>query len=352
MLADLGSWSLRVPMAGIIHSTDDSAIELIPSGSWEKSILHGPDKSALYSNYPAFLAGIGLLGMGGSRFPASIKLKASEGASTLVINGCECEPGVSIDSTVLIHDSNLVAAGARAGARAIGAHSIMLAVHKDSPGIRRLKKIYRNFSVIGVGSEYPIGAERLTLKSLSGRLPPAGVLPFQLGYLVQNASSLRAVGRAVIDGYPAAERPLSLIVEPNGEYHNLIVPIGLSIEHLLEGMNIKIDDRYVIISGGLMMGRAVDRHAIIDQGTTSLFIRERCPSPTPRSCIRCGACYDACPLGLHPIGIVDRLRAARDGKALRIQLKECFLCGNCSAVCPAEIPLAEELREGKKRLSK
>ena len=48
-------------------------------------------------DYPEFLRSIGLVGMGGSMFPARMKALASKKVHTLVINAVECEPGVYID---------------------------------------------------------------------------------------------------------------------------------------------------------------------------------------------------------------------------------------------------------------
>jgi Na+-translocating ferredoxin:NAD+ oxidoreductase RnfC subunit len=49
---------------------------------------------------------------------------------------------------------------------------------------------------------------------------------------------------------------------------------------------------------------------------------------------------------LHPIELVNRIRTGKmQSKAFEIQLKECFFCGACSAVCPSDIPLADIIRE-------
>ena len=74
------------------------------------------------------------------------------------------------------------------------------------------------------------------------------------------------------------------------------------------------------------------------------------------SCIRCGACLDVCPvyrkIGGHaydavysgPIGAV--LSPLLDGLACHVELPfASSLCGACSEVCSARIPLAELIRE-------
>jgi hypothetical protein len=60
------------------------------------------------ANYPAFLETIGLVGMGGGMFPAGRKVRSSHGIHTLVINGVECEPGITIDQAVLLYHARWI----------------------------------------------------------------------------------------------------------------------------------------------------------------------------------------------------------------------------------------------------
>jgi electron transport complex protein RnfC len=48
--------------------------------------------------------------------------------------------------------------------------------------------------------------------------------------------------------------------------------------------------------------------------------------------------------------MADRIKQRKHSKALAAQLNECFLCGACSAVCPADIPLVEYFQQGKQWL--
>jgi ferredoxin len=70
-----------------------------------------------------------------------------------------------------------------------------------------------------------------------------------------------------------------------------------------------------------MMGRAVGldyRNRQGDQCAHAASVRTAlaaCESP----CILCGSCFDACPLGLHPVGMVNRIRERRSSRALEHQ---------------------------------
>ncbi len=306
-----------------------------------------PETEAL-RDYPEFLSRIGLLGMGGARFPAALKVRSATGAGTLVVNGCECEPRVTVDRSVLVHEAPLVALGAHATARALGVQRIVLAVQDDPPLLERLRRLYADLEIVPCGRSYPAGAEKLILRRLTGRLPPAGVLPFQLGYLIQNTVSLRTIGRALQAGLPSIERPLTVALPARGIHRDVIVPIGAALGEVLEQVGCPPGPGEVLVAGGLMMGTPATPDTPVHKGTTSVFV-----VPTSglrgreRSCVRCGACFDACPLGLHPVLLAEALAAPPYSAATRAQLAECFLCGCCDAVCPASIPLAQRLREGK-----
>ena len=303
--------------------------------------------------FPEFIQRIGLVGMGGSGFNTAQKLRVCKGAHTLVINGVECEPGITIDESVLLHHSLWIKAGVNACAKAVGAHRIVLAVKNKKSQLHKLRAIYPDYELLPCPSRYPAGAEKLIIKKLERKMPPPGARPYQQGYLVQNVVSLRAVGRALLDGIPVVERPLTLAMPSQGFYKNIIAPVNILIWEVLEKFNLPYDrDKHIITSSGLMMGCEVSADDCIEKITTSLIILERDPLESEeRDCIRCGACNSACPLGLHPFTLTEAVEKKQaELPEVQIQLKECFLCGACSAVCPSQIPLVQILMEGKRCL--
>jgi electron transport complex protein RnfC len=303
--------------------------------------------------YLNFIEKIELVGMGGSGFPTAEKIRAGIGAHTLVINGVECEPGITIDQAVLLHDSKWVKAGIEASAKAIGAKRIVLAVKNNTDQIIQLKKLY-SYDIIPFPDRYPAGAEKLILKKLTGKMPPPGSRPYQQGYLVQNVVSLRAIGRALLDGISVVERPLTLAMPSIGFYKNIIAPVGLLIQEILETFDLSFNpEKSIIAASGLMMGHEVTGDDCVKKTTTSLIILDcKKLEEKERGCIRCGACNTACPLGLHPFILTELIKNEKiNSTAFRAQMTECFLCGACSAVCPSHIPLVQTLKEGKGCLS-
>ncbi|UBM62552.1 iron-sulfur cluster-binding protein [Candidatus Sulfidibacterium hydrothermale] len=89
---------------------------------------------------------------------------------------------------------------------------------------------------------------------------------------------------------------------------------------------------------------------LLDNGRTNILAKER--QRQALSCIRCGACLNACPIykniGGHtydttysgPIGsvITPYLKGLKDYNHLSFA---CTICGKCTEVCPVKIPLHE-----------
>ena len=301
-------------------------------------------------SYVDFLDVIGLVGMGGSMFPAARKLAACKDVHTVVVNAVECEPGVTIDRALLLHHAELVRAGAEASASACGARRIVIAIARSRKLSRALKARYP-FDIVSMPTGYPGGAERLIVKKLSGRMLPPDVFPGQIGFLVQNVASLRAVGRALIDNVPVIERPLTVAAPHRQIHHDVIVPVGMPLGDVLDACGVSWDeDSEIIVAGGLMMGKAQPPTAHVSKGTTSIMLMPRSAlAARETNCINCGACNAVCPLGLHPIAMVKSVQ--EEGRPLPVsvvtQLDACFLCGACAAVCPARIPLVKHIKEGK-----
>jgi len=323
-------------------------------------IRRGPPSSVRSRSAPARLTGaealavmareMGLVGMGGSLFPASVKLGAARRIHSLIINAVECEPGVQIDEALLLYETDTVRAGMDCVTSALDIPRRVLAVKRAS--VRRVQPLLAacEAEVLAMPNRYPAGAEKLIVGRLERRMPPAGVLPVQLGYLVLSVASLWALGRWHLHGEPSILRPLSLVVSHNPT-RNLFVPVGTPVSHLLHAQGVEFDaEKHLMVTGGLMMGMRATPETPILKGTNAVFVQ---PVP-PRllraeaPCILCGACFDACPLNLHPSGMMERIKSGKRSAALTAQLNECFLCGACAAVCPSDIPLAHYFREAKR----
>lgn len=351
VLAEGKSLTLHASVPGWVEKADAEEIVVRRAISAESTpILEAPIVPSTPEDLVRISREIGLVGMGGSMFPASIKLGAARNVQTLVVNAVECEPGIQIDEALLLNDADTVRAGVECVAAAFGITRRVLAIKGTSAP--RLKPFAASCAahVLTLPNLYPGGAEKLIVARLNGRMPSAGQLPVQLGYLVFSVASLWTLGRWLIKREPSILRPLSLVV-PTRPTRNLLVPVGTPLSHILNSYGIDAKpETHLLVTGGLMMGRSVLPEAPVLKGTNAIFVQ-----PIPQRltrieepCILCGSCFDVCPLKLHPSGMAERIRGGRRSAALAAQLDECFLCGACSGVCPSEIPLVQIFRDAKR----
>ncbi|MDR0941979.1 MAG: lactate utilization protein [Bacteroidales bacterium] len=96
---------------------------------------------------------------------------------------------------------------------------------------------------------------------------------------------------------------------------------------------------------------------LLDNGRTQLYNKEK--FNVALSCIRCGACLNACPIYKNiggytynttyqgPIGTVITPHLKDFNSYVHLS-SACSLCGACSAVCPQRIPLHELILENRK----
>ena len=302
-----------------------------------------------------YLAIIGLVGMGGSRFPASFKFNASKNIDTIIINGAECEPGVSIDKALLVNQSEFILKGINTLLEVSKATKVLIAI-KDHPELyKKIKELYP-FDIFVLPAKYPVGAEKLILQKILKQKIPFGKFPFEYGFLIHNVTTMRSLGKSLIDKTPVIERPLTLSIPHKNFYKNILVPVGISVSEIFDYFKIEFDSTSEkIIAGGMMMGNIASLDFNVHKGTTSIFvIPSKALKEHTRECINCGACVDACPLDLHPIGMEKRIKRFRkhEDVSLTAHLTECFLCGACEYICPVRIPLVKKIKEGKACLKK
>lgn len=349
VLASGADLVVHASVSGIVERADSREIVLRVEATGTPLPFSATQRPAAAVDLVPFARDMGLVGMGGSMFPASIKLKAAERIHTLVINAVECEPGVQIDEALLLHDSDTVRAGLACLVETLAVERTVVAVKRTSALRTGAFAAACNADVLRMPNGYPGGAEKLIVARLERRMPPAGMLPVKLGYLVFSVASLWALGRRLLEGEPSILRPLS-VVAPGHATRNLLAPVGTPIGHILEASGVRTDpDQQLIVAGGLMMGCLTDPEAPVLKGTNAIFVHPITArlSKAEKPCILCGACFDVCPLKLHPSGMADRIKDRRHSSALAAHIEECFLCGACSAVCPAEIPLVHYFHEGK-----
>ena len=302
----------------------------------------------------------GVVGLGGATFPTHVKLSPPPGkvAECLIINGTECEPYLTSDYRIMLESPKEIVVGAAIMQKVLGGCRCVIGIEENKPeAIRTISAAVAALGYPGIAVEvlkkrYPQGGEKQLIDAVMKRQVPSGGLPIDVGAVVQNAGTALAVYEAVQKNKPLITNVLTVTGDhiPGNLQHNYLYRIGVPFSFIMEQAGGVPQTADKLISGGPMMGKAISNpEATTVKGSSAvLYLSEASTRRQPEtSCIRCGKCADACPMGLEPF-LLNRLYKAADLDALEKQAaQDCIECGCCLYSCPAHIPLLDHIRQAK-----
>jgi electron transport complex protein RnfC len=294
----------------------------------------------------------GLVGMGGATFPTHVKLSPTKEVDTLIINGAECEPYLTIDDRMMREYPEEIVRGVLALSKALQVNNVYIGIEENKPeAIKSIKEIAskHNIHVAKLKTKYPQGSEKHLIYAITHRKVPAGGLPMDVGVVVQNVSTARAMYRALEYGEPLIERGVSVTGEGVENPQNLFVRLGTPISELLKIAGLK-EDAYRLILGGPMMGIAVDDDGIgVMKGTSGITVltSDIVKKGTEMNCIKCGRCVKACPMNLEPYLLYKLFKKKKFNDMAEHHLMDCIECGSCAYVCPSNIDHVKAFKTAK-----
>jgi electron transport complex protein RnfC len=313
---------------------------------------------------PAEILGVirncGLVGMGGAGFPTHVKLALPAGVQVdkLILNGSECEPYLNCDNRLMIEFPDAIVEGAKIMLHILGIRECHIGVENNKrEAIRWLALAAKEastddykISVHSLRAKYPQGSEKQLIQSITGRKVPAYGLPFDVGAIVINVGTAKAIHDAVVLGKPLYERVVTVSGRAVARPANLMVRVGTRLRDIVAYLGGIKNNLARIVMGGPMMGFSVSTLDMPVTKVTSgiLFLSEDEIDSTPHGqCIRCGWCIDACSMGLAPNEIGLYVEAGRAAETAPLGVFECVECGCCAYVCPAKRPLVQFCRLAK-----
>lgn len=301
----------------------------------------------------------GLVGLGGAGFPAHVKLTTREDVNidTLIINAAECEPFITSDYRECMERSGNILEAVYLVKEIMGFKKVYICVEDNKPkAIEALYKIAadkrdadNSVQLMKLKSRYPQGAEKVLVYSATGRKVPLGKLPADVGCVVMNVTSISTLNRFIKTGMPLVKKTVTVDGAVN-KPQNVVVPIGTSVEEVINFCGGYKGTPKKVLYGGPMMGTAVlstDMPVLKQNNAILVFDEKMAKQQTETPCIRCGRCANACPMRIQPLEIEPTFRSGDLEEVKALNVEYCMECGSCSYVCPAKRNLTQTMRIAK-----
>jgi len=291
----------------------------------------------------------GIVGMGGAGFPTYVKLKPNKPIEAVLINACECEPMLTADHQVLLTYADDIIYGLKAEMKTVGAPKGIIVIEDNKPDAIELltakAAAEEGIEVLVAHTKYPQGGEKMLIKYALNRSVPSGGLPADVGAVVSNVSTVKAIADAIKTGMPLVERVTTVTGKYIPNPGNFLVKIGTSAAELVEACGGISGDDVLVKAGGPMMGfPQTTLDTPIMKGSNGIIAIDN-DETEPVECIKCGRCVDVCPMELQPLYFAKFACDPAELKARNIM--DCMECRCCEYICSSKLPLVSMIKMGK-----
>ena len=292
----------------------------------------------------------GIVGMGGAGFPTYVKLNPGKPIEAVLVNACECEPMLTADHRVLLEYADDIIYGLRAEMKTVAAPKGIIIIEENKPDaialLREKTAGMDDIEVLEVATQYPQGGEKMLIKRALGRSVPSGKLPADVGAVVSNVSTVKAISDAIQTGMPLIERVITITGKYIPNPGNFVAKIGTNVADLVAACGGVRSDDVTIKAGGPMMGFPQTHLNIPVMKGSNGIIAIDSDETEPQECIKCGRCVDVCPMELKPLYFAKY--ATGDPQKLKdLNIMDCMECRCCEVICSSKIPLVTMIKLGK-----
>lgn len=290
----------------------------------------------------------GIVGMGGAGFPTYVKLNPGKPIEAVLVNACECEPMLTADHRVLLEYSDQIIHGLKACMKAVNTNRGVIVIEDNKPDAIELMQAKvaneEGLEVCVARTKYPQGGEKMLIMRVLGRMVPSGKLPADVGAVVCNVSTVKAISDAITTGMPLVERVTTVTGPYIPEPKNFVVKLGTSAAALVEACGGVQGEDVTIKAGGPMMGFVQSTlDTPIMKGSNGIIAVDTDHTETVE-CIKCGRCVDVCPMSLKPLLFAKY--ATDPVKLKELNILDCMQCRCCESICSSKIPLVTMIKAG------
>lgn len=337
----------------------------VKGDDWMEEIDRTPDLKEQITDSPEEIVRkimeAGVVGQGGAAFPSHVKLSVPKGkhVDTLIINGVECEPYLTADHRLMLEKPREIITGTRILMHSLNVDKAIIAIENNKQDaiklMTELVEEYPGISVQALKVQYPQGGERQLIEAVTGNEVPSGGLPVDVGAIVHNVGTTYSIYLAVQKNQPLIQRVVTVTGTHVSKPSNFMVRIGTPVQELLDAAGGVPENTGKIISGGPMMGKALnDLEVPIAKATSGILLiaEEESKRAEEYNCVRCGKCVEVCPMGLEPYQLVLLSKAKSPDPKEAQTVMDCMECGSCSFICPSNRPILDYIRFGKTKIKK
>lgn len=204
--------------------------------------------------------------------------------------------------------------------------------------------------VVGLGASYRQRIRRVVIPRLTGVDVLATEAFRARGIAVVTVEQTLAALDALA-GRPFIRKTVTLAGSGLAEPITVRAALGTSARRLMESQGLEVPQGGRVVMGGPMRGMSqftADTPLSKFENGIYLLDSEHLPSEVNLTCINCGHCARACPVGLqvHLLGRV--VEFSQFTEIPRYHPQACLECGLCAFVCPAHRPLVQLVKMAKK----
>lgn len=265
----------------------------------------------------ALLRENGVVGAGGAGFPTYAKL--DKRADTLILNCAECEPLLRLHRQLLKMYTHEILSTLYEISKILEIPTVYIGIKgsykRTLAAVEAELDSFPNMKVCTLPEVYPAGDEVVLTYEATGRVVPPGSIPLSVGVTVINVETVYNAYKAM-NGSPVTHKYVTVTGEVSSPV-TLLVPIGTTVDKLLECAGGTTISDPALIMGGPMMGKLVKTSDVVTKTTNAILVL---PKNIPlvqkklsktsidirramSSCCQCSYCTCLCPRNLlgHPI---------------------------------------------------